>query len=593
MSSIKRRSGDLLQIANRFRAPSSDTTEVVFNYFSALDTPKSLAAWLLYKNGEHDQLVALDVDVNAYGNNPFRFRLDYAAISFLSKAVFLKTTFDKREVGIAKFLKYEDQCKRTNRRFLNPIGDPLNQGSNVWLLNATKRKIAEILGSFSSEEFVENANWGPGVSTLIKGEDVSAVNKFRSESGITRDLLYFVREWFPLAYPSWCSYRSPEGSNPQEVSWFTEQLGNEVVTVPKTSKTDRVIAIEPGINLWFQKSIGTMIRRRLGRVGIDLNSQAKNQRLAKLGSIDSSLATVDFSSASDSISTEVIRELLPPDWFRLMDVCRSKLGQLDGSAFRWEKFSSMGNAFTFELESLVFFASAAAVLELKGHPLNMERTSVYGDDVIIPSDCFELYSSYCAFLGFTVNSDKSFSSGYFRESCGSHFFDGVTCKPIFLKEKLCHVESFYKLANSIRNHAHRCNFDRSCDARFLDCWSDLLRRVPEPLRLRVPVSAGDVGFIGNFDESTPSRARYGIEGYYYRALSTVPVMVQTENPHLILARVREVRGVSPPLRRKDKKLTANAGRDISYENSYSLRGRTRRVITNPLVQLWSNLGGWE
>jgi len=494
----------------------------------------------------------------------------------LSKASFLKTSFDRKAVAIAKFKEFEQRCHDTNIRFKNPSSDPLNNGSNVWLLNATKRKIAEILGEYSGEELVDGANWGPGVSTLIKGEEVSAFNKFHAERGITRDLYSLVAPWFKEAYPAWHRNLSHlYGEN-----YFVEQVGNAIITVPKSSKTDRVIAVEPGINLWFQKSVGSMIRRRLRRVGMELSTQEVNQKLSAQGSkYPWDLATVDFSSASDSISSEVVRELLPPRWFQLLDLLRCRIGKLGDEIVRWNKFSSMGNGFTFELESLIFYCAALACVEYQGlkdgAPLP-KTVSVHGDDVILPSPAFDLFSQFSEFLGFKVNPKKSFSEGYFRESCGAHWYDGVDCKPIFLKERSRNVEAIYKLANSIRNLAHRYHFMRSCDSRFRDAWTHLLLRVPEPLRLFVPREAGDVGFVGNFDEACPTRARYGIEGYYYRALTTTGVSRESEEPAMLLARLWV-----PSV-------------DIEGNNSYPLRGRTRRTVTTNRtpVRQWYDYGPW-
>lgn len=567
MSSIMRRSGELLEIARNFHVPTSTTDVAIHHYLSSLGTPRALAVWLLYKNKEHDQLVDLECLASDYENNPYRFRLDYCATNFLSKATFLKTSFDLKSKALEKFEKFETLCGLTNRRFLNPTLDPLHKGSNLWLLNATKRKIAQILGDYTGDEFIDGANWGPGVTTLIKGEEVSAINKFHAERGITRDLYALTSSWFSAAYPSWSNHLSRTYGE----KWQVLEVGNTIVTVPKNSKADRVIAIEPGINLWFQKSIGTMIRRRLSRVGIDLNSQLINQQLALEGSLTSGLSTVDFSSASDSISLEVVRELLPPRWFQLMDAARSHFGVSDSGPRRWNKFSSMGNGFTFELESLIFFAAAHAVSELTG---NTGKISVFGDDVILPNENFELFSSYSEFLGFRVNAQKSFSTGYFRESCGSHYYDGVSCKPIFLKERLRYVEAIYKLANSIRHLAHRHNSHRGCDVRFSECWHYLLRWVPEPLQLFVPSGAGDVGFAGNFDEARPTRARYGIEGYYYRALTSLGVNREADGQALLLAR-----------------LWTTSIRE--YGNSYTLRGRTKRRLATSLVQQWYNFGSWD
>lgn len=580
MSSTMRRSSEQLEVARRFREGNGFTDSTIRQFLSALDSPRSLAVWLLYKSGEHDQLTALDIDPLWY-NNPYRFRLDYSATNFLSKAAFLKTSFNREEVALKKFHEYEALCGQTNARFRNLSLDPLFSGPNVWLLNATKRKILEILGDFSPEEFVDGANWGPGVTTLLKGSEVSAFNKFHAERGMTRDLYSLVSPWFAMAYPQLSIHVSDGGLRPD--GGFQFEVGNEIITVPKNSKTDRVIAVEPGWNLWFQKSIGTMIKRRLLRSGVDLSSQEVNQRLAKVGSLDSSLATVDFSSASDSISRELVRELIPPRWYTLMDSCRCHIGVLASGPIRWNKFSSMGNGFTFELESLIFYAAASACVEYSADELiakgeiPAKRTSfwinVFGDDVIIPTHAYELFSSFSAFLGFKVNPKKSFSSGMFRESCGSHYFDGLNCKPVYLKDRLRHVEDFFKLANGIRNLAHRHGNHRHCDVRFLDCWRHLYERVPEPLRFKVPHSAGDVGFISNFDEAVPARARNGIEGFYYRALTTSAVKREAKGLAMLLTRLW-------------------VSSELEYGNSYTLRGRSRRSVSDSLVQRWYNLGPW-
>jgi len=491
-----------LLLSATLRAAPSETDEAIEDFLSSLNSPRSLTVWLLYKYKEHVQLVDLETNALHYPSVE-RFRDAYVATEFLSKAKFLELPFDRKKVAYEKFEKFELLCKQTNDRFRNLSVDPNYHGSNVWLLSATRRKIAQILGDLNPYEIFELANWGPGVTTLLKGEHVSPVNKFHSESGITRDLYPLMCDLFPHAYPLWARHlRQVNGD-----AMFTLVVGNSVVTVPKNAKTDRVIAVEPGINLWFQKAIGSAIRRRMLRAGIDLNYQSSNQRLAKLGSISGQLATVDFSSASDSIAKAVVRELLPPDWLQFMELTRSVVGKQGKNLIRWEKFSSMGNGFTFELESLIFYAASLAVCELLNQPANVY---VHGDDVIIPSSCFEMFSKFSEFLGFRVNYEKTHVSSPFRESCGEHFYLGSDCKPLYLKDRLQNVQAFYKLANSIRMFAHRRSFNYGCDARFRRCCINLFRRVPKPLRFGVPFGQGDTGFIVNFDEAAPVRSRNGI-----------------------------------------------------------------------------------
>jgi len=595
--SSKRHNSELVKLARQFHVHSVKTDDVIRSFLSDLDCPKSLAIWLLYANREYQQLVDMDIDPLHY-NDVFEFRDAYTAYSFLSKANFFELAVSKKDAAFKKFFQYEELCRNTNNRFRNLAFDPNYHGSNVWLLNATQRKIAEILGDYSPDELVDDANWGPGVTTLLKGEHVSAVNKFHSENGITRDLYSLVSPWFATAYPGWDQHLASSFGQER----FSFQIGNKIVTVPKNSKTDRVIAVEPGINLWFQKAIGSMIRRRLRRRGIDLNTQEVNQHLAKKASKQGNLATVDFSSASDSISKELVRELIPHDWFLLLDSCRSSLGRHGKELIKWQKFSSMGNGYTFELESLIFYAAALAVREY----LHVDgEISVFGDDVILPTSCYELFSSFSEFLGFKVNKDKSFSTSYFRESCGSHYFDGVDCKPIFLKERLRDVTSIYKLANSIRWLGHRRNSYYGCDSRFLTTWRRLYQWVPKPLRFRISVGYGDGGFIGNFDESTPSLAGHGIEGFYTTVLVASGVTQYHEGGGLLLARLKAQRTQGSRFIRPLLDLTNKATRqlfvmdnddsrqlDRADGNQYTLRGRVKLRVQRTLVRRWYNLGAW-
>lgn len=545
------------------------TDEFVFNFLSSINTPRSLAVWLMYTNHEHNSILSLECDPARF-LTASSFRDDYNATLFLSKAVFLKTAIDKKQVALDKFFEFEELCRRTNRRFRNLSLDPLYKGSNVWLLNATIRKIDRILGSFHPEELVESCNWGPGTTVSLKGPEVSAFNKFHLEDGITRDLYSLIGDSFAVAYPAWARLFTPE-VRPQGHD-FRFHAGNSIMTVPKTAKTDRVIAVEPGINLWFQQGIGAMVSKRLRRVGVDLTDQVRNQQLACRGSKSSDLATVDFSSASDSIARAVVEELLPPRWFTLMDCCRSKFRVGDGKNEVWEKFSSMGNAFTFPLQSLIFFAAAQSCCEMLG--LSQQDISVYGDDVIIPSDAYDLFSSFSEFLGFRVNGQKSFSSGPFRESCGAHFYEGINCKPLYLKDRVTTFAHVFRTANAVRRLSHRIGSFLFCDSRFERCFRQLKGLVPKEYRFKISEGYGDGGFISNWDEASPIRARGGVEGHYQTCFEEKGVKLYATDRAMLLARLW-----GPSIQ--------------EYGNSYTLRGRTHPSLNRRvLVRRWHDLGPW-
>jgi hypothetical protein len=216
---------------------------------------------------------------------------------------------------------------------------------------------------------------------------------------------------------------------------------NRVEFVPKSWKTERSIACEPVGNVCLQLAFDTYCKLRLKRVGIDLRNQEANRNLARQGSVDGSLATIDLSAASDSLSYNTVVELIPLQWLKYLDAVRSPLWSfrtLKGRRVirKYHKFSSMGNGATFALETLVFAAICFGV--------GSKSFSVYGDDIIIESEKTDELLHALAYYGFSVNIEKSFTSGPFRESCGGNFFEGTDVTPFYVrnanrrKATLCH-----------------------------------------------------------------------------------------------------------------------------------------------------------
>lgn len=590
MSSKKHGRKEALAGFTKYRVKPKLTSSAIRDYLESLDCPRALAVWLLFENNEHAQLVEMDFDPAAY-NDLRSFRDAYMATMALSKYEDLSLDLDLDQVAFAKFRETETRCRLVNNRFRHLSSDPNYQGRIVWLHHAVAREIDKILGDFSYEEMLEFPDWGPGASTQIKRRDASPAKKFQSETGITRDLYTFIPECtIEESFPLWFVQLKESG-------YPAYSPGNKVITVPKNAKTNRVIAVEPGLNLFFQKAIGEMIRQRLLRFGVDLRHQERNQLLARLGSKTSELATVDFSSASDTISRAVVEELIPEPWYQAMDACRSKYGELEGKLIRWEKFSSMGNGFTFPLETLIFYACAKACAEYVGTDL---AVSAYGDDVIIPTSCFELYSELVSFYGFSVNPSKSFSTGCFRESCGAHYYSGFDVKPVYIRRRLERIDDVYRLYNALRRLAKRSGFGLGCDARYKLCVENLIRAVPKALRLRIPDGLGEGGFIGNFDEATPVRMRHWVEGY--QTLTYCPVGV-THSFEQVGYHLATLWALSKRLKSDDEESV----RPITYvkatrklteldtgekgRNSVSLH-RERFTLTKTYVRQWTNLGPW-
>ncbi len=595
--SSKKRDIQFLKGLGQYRVAPKETTLAIEAFLSSLDHPRALTVWILFKENEHEQIANLDWDPKSY-NSLSDARDSYTATKFLSKYPGLALGADLDEAAWLKFREFELLCKNTNARFRNLSSDSLYKGRAVRLHSEVIRKIEKLLGEFSPEEFFKMPDWGPGASTLIKRKDASAAYKFQSEIGITRDLYSLL----PLSlmrkiYPHWTRHLAMESTYP------CYQVGNKVITVAKDAKTNRVIAVEPGMNLFFQKSIGDMIALRLRRVGVDLRWQSRNQKLAKIGSITGQLATVDLSSASDSISLSVARELLPSRWYTVMDTCRSHYGHFLGQVVKWEKFSSMGNGFTFPLESLIFYAIAKCCVEYLTPDIN--TVSVYGDDIILPVSAKELFSEMMAFYGFRINERKSHFDSPFRESCGVHYYSGFDLKPLYLQGKLSTIQTVYQFANAVRRLAHRRNGSLGCDAKFQTLFDHLVAKVPKAFRFRIPETLGDGGFIGNLDEATPRRANFGIEGYEVRHVSEVAKCYTEERIGYLLAelwRISEREGGSLPSRERSSMLETLrkiAVRQTLTWNDVGFEGRnsvplheTRLALSVSIVRLWYDLGPW-
>lgn len=217
---------------------------------------------------------------------------------------------------------------------------------------------------------------------------------------------------------------------------------NRVVFVPKNYKTHRSIAAEPAQTLPFQLCIDSYLKDRLKYEGIDLRSQKRNQELARSASVDGTYATIDLSMASDTLSYELVRSLIPKRWFSLLNSLRSICYKVNDPTQedrvivkgRYEKFSSMGNGFTFPLETLIFYAACKAI--------GSEAPAVYGDDIVIETKLASKLISLLRFMGFYTNKEKTFVDGPFRESCGEDYLNGVRVRPVFLRKtsKLTRME---------------------------------------------------------------------------------------------------------------------------------------------------------
>lgn len=509
----------------------------VRRFLLALDSPRALTVWLLYKHGEHTQLAALKhVPKDYLGVKACDDAL--LATSLLRKFKYLRRPPgpDMREVTAReRLMATEDQCRETNRIWRNCHS--FTSSESALLYYNIRRKILHVLGDdFTVEELVASSSFGPGGSQQIRMAEASTYKKFRLEAGITADAFHFVAPFWEEWYPKW------------HIKYFCVVPGDKVIYVPKDAETHRGIRPQPGLNLWFQKGLGAMVRRRLkSRAFLDLNTcdKERNVPLARQGSKDGTIATIDLKSASDTVALNMVRFNLPPVWFAAFDLFRTKCSY-EGE--RWQSFAAMGNGFTFELESLIFWAIASVACEMSG--LSNQDVSVFGDDITCPTEAVPLLLRALRLYGFEVNETKTFIHDDFRESCGAYFCRGLDIKPHFQKEHLSYVPKIYSTANAVDRVASRRRTRYGRDRAFRATANCLRDMVPEHLRFMVHRDFGDCGFHSDFDEAVPNcRAHvdrglgskdpyygYGIE---FLAMVHVPVTWEASDDALLLARLAE------------------------------------------------------
>lgn len=330
----------------------------------------------------------------------------------------------------------------------------------------------------------------------------------RHGSGSTADRLggnakYNQREWtqrleeyFPYGeycLPSWSFYHELH-----QVTFL--EPGSErpvrVISVPKTLKTPRIIAIEPTCMQYAQQALLVDLVEALAEDDISawligIKDQTPNQRMAREGSLNGTLATLDLSEASDRVSNQLVQTLFGHHPFLngAVQACRSKTADVPGHGIiTLAKFASMGSALCFPVEAMVFATAVFLGIEDElRRPLTRRdvmsfkgKVRVYGDDIIVPVEYMRSAIASLEALGLKVNAGKSFGNGMFRESCGKDYYSGVDVSIVRLRQELPksrkHVSEIVGTV-ALRNHMFHFGFDRAVD--FLDSLLERLIPFPE------------------------------------------------------------------------------------------------------------------
>lgn len=342
-----------------------------------------------------------------------------------------------------------------------------------------------------------------------------------------------LEESFPFSEFGLCSLNNYEGFVHEEPP-SRDELPARLALVPKTLKTPRIIAIEPSWNQFIQQGLMRWIVPRIemgkftaGRV--NFRHQGVNMKLAEKSSIDRTLSTLDLSEASDRVSLVLVERLLRihPFFYECVLACRSdKIELPNGEVMPLKKFASMGSALCFPMEALVFFCT---IVSSRIHSRGLRPSSrcvyemsrnvyVYGDDLIVPTDEVACVVAGLQTMGLKVNTTKSFSKGFFRESCGGDFYKGKSVRPVYYRRDLRNDKLS---AHSIISNVSTAN--QLFDAGLYRTSAILKEKIEESFGRKlpqVPRNSSALGWYG-FSTHTP-RIRYNRRTQTREYLAYVP-----------------------------------------------------------------------
>lgn len=463
--------------------------EIALSLMEGCDCPRSVGVAILLRYGEWDQLVSLRCDPSQYDNPDSYFR-SVVATDFLRKYPDFELSVDPEVAAIEKWLAAERDCYIANERLGplidgGPFGGPYDPALSDFVSDVRK-EIQFLIGDGPPATW--EGRFGPGATVSDKSRMATIPDKMSSAPTLTPNALFHLIPWTGT---EWAKASAALGRRVEVVR------GNAYFSVPKDATIKRGCAKGPSINGFFQLGLGRVMRERLKDAGINLQTgQSVHKQVACSASKTGDFATIDLSSASDTVCYNLVKLLLPRRWFDALDSLREPFTLIEGKWVKLEKFSAMGNGFTFELETTIFAAICGAIGNTICASYGKE-IFVYGDDIIVPNEISLDVISALKFFGFTPNLRKTFNTGHFRESCGGDYFSGVDVRPYSLDFTPKEPHELISLTNGIQRLRKRAaNLPRGYSDNplcFRRAWFRCMDFIPSTVRAcRGPEELGDL-----------------------------------------------------------------------------------------------------
>lgn len=312
------------------------------------------------------------------------------------------------------------------------------------------------------------------------------------------------------------------GHVPLYVSGWLPQRKCRLLAVPKNARKRRIITVEPATLVWYQQGVRNALDDAIRRSKylsrhIAFEKPELNSKLAQKASLDGSFATIDLSSASDSITFDALRRALPSHLFTALACARSNIAEDEnGNTIQINKFAGMGNATTFAVESLYFAAIVEqGIVEAGGDPVK-SLYRVYGDDIIVETRYCNSVMMCLDAHGFRINRTKTFTgqgTHIFRESCGGEYLDGESVVPLKLSRGF---RGLRRTPGAIQGVIDMCNrIPSSCTTLrlYLISW---LKQLPQHLLPYLSTDGKGLHVVSPDSALYPKRYSHPLQTYIIR-----------------------------------------------------------------------------
>lgn len=473
---------------NRDKAHSA-LSKCILDLLEEIDTPRALALAISYRTSPCVDLELLK-DPLPHANNAHNLRLDLQAIALFKKSTYLDTGKDLEKEAIERFFNIEEELQVFNgKRRYNFIG--------TGIIYTASRILRNLLGPVPNVEDL-NVSFTSGATFSKTVSESTLADKLSSVLDVTPNCYSILHDFL-------CCESHARLLNAYNLNDIKVVRGSKFSTVNNDFRKSRTICKEPLGNMLLQRAIGLHLKDRLKRVKIYI-STGKETHTSLLEADPTLWATIDQSDASDRISDRLVKDLLTPEWYDLLNSIRSQETLVGDSWHRLNKFMTQGNGFTFELETCIFYALAQSIcinLHGKRAPL-----SVHGDDILVAQQFGREIINHLPEFGLAINFDKSYADGEFKESCGFDSYKGQAVRPYFLKEFEEHEVLFYvQLCNYIRRVSKNIS-GGTANMYYSRAWKRSLSYIKTDNIFFGPESLGDSVIVTDEKPSDYKRAFY-------------------------------------------------------------------------------------